>query len=87
MVDLSVTGARIRAPANAMIQRGTRVTIAFGAHRGLVEVRRMEQAHDQTIAYYGVRFVSLDPTLQQLVDDVVGADRPTEADWRRRRLS
>ena len=82
VIDLSVTGARIRAPANAEIQRGTMVTIAFGPHRGLVQVRRIERARDPTVAYYGVRFVSLDTALRQLVDDAVGADRPTEADWR-----
>lgn len=83
MVDVSVTGARIKAPANRHIQRGTMVVIALaGAHSGLVRVQRVDPAPDPTQAYYGVQFVSLDDALQMLIDDIVGAHRPNERDWR-----
>ena len=83
IVDLSVTGACIQAPANDEIQRGTTVRIAFGgAHRGVVRVQRVEVAPGSSVAYYGVQFVSLDAALQQLINDAVGDHRPSEHDWR-----
>jgi hypothetical protein len=83
IVDISVTGALIQAPANVEIQRGTIVNIAFGGeHRGVVRVRRIEPSPDANVAYYGVQFVSLDTALRQLIDDTVGAHRPAGADWR-----
>lgn len=85
IVDLSVTGALIQAPANEEIHRGTMVNITFGgAHQGRVQVQRVKATPDPNVAYYGVRFVSLDATVRQLIDDTVGAHRPSAADWRSR---
>lgn len=71
ITDLSLTGARLRAPANDGIQRGTEADVAFGRHHGVVQVRRVDPAHDPAVAYYGVRFVSLDPIVERLIHDTV----------------
>ena len=71
IVETSVSGALVRARADRAIRRSTRISIAFGAYRGLVVVRRVDPAPKPLMSYYGVEFVWLDPDLQARFDDII----------------
>jgi|GraSoiStandDraft_23_1057293.scaffolds.fasta_scaffold287180_1 hypothetical protein len=82
IVEVSVCGARVLAHANDSIVRRTRVSIGLGKARGLVEVRHVEPAADDTMALYSVQFLWLDTEMQSLFDNTVAIDAPTDLDWR-----
>ena len=71
IVETSLSGALVQAHANRSIRRGTRISIALGADRGLVAVRRVDAAPNPVMSLYGVEFVWLDPVLQARFDDVI----------------
>jgi hypothetical protein len=72
IVEVTAGGARIRAHTNRAIRGGTRVSIAFGADRGLVVVRQIDRAPDRGMAYYGVQFLWLDSALEaRFADDLI----------------
>ena len=75
IVDVSLRGARIRARRNDAIRVGSFVDIRIGRGRGLVEVRRIQDSHEPSIAYFGVQFVELDSRLKDLVLDLTRSDR------------
>ena len=81
ILELSVTGALMRAPSNLRIEYGTHVAIGTGVGRGVVAVRRIEP-DDMDHWLYGVSFVALDLTLRELIYDTVAADRPADLEWR-----
>ena len=74
IVNISRSGARIRARVDKAITVGSLVEISVGRGRGVVEVRRIEISPEPTIAYYGVQFFELDARLNDLVLDLT---RPT----------
>jgi hypothetical protein len=82
VVELSITGARVRAPAHDGVVVGTRVRIAVGGHDGLVAVRRIYLSNDSTCVTYGVEFLRLDPGLRELVDRTLSTRRPDDLIWR-----
>ena len=67
IVNISLSGARIRARVDDAIAIGSLVDIKVRNGRGVVEVRRIDISHDPTMAHYGVRFVELDVRLKDLV--------------------
>ena len=75
IVALSLRGARIRARRNDAIRVGSFVDIRIGRGRGLVEIRRIDDSHEPSIAYFGVQFVELDSRLKDLILDLTRADR------------
>lgn len=81
IVDLSVTGALLRAKSNPQIMRGTQVDIRTGAGTGTVGVRRIEpDNHEHSL--YGVSFIALDEPLRDLIYETLAADRPADLEWR-----
>ena len=75
IVNVSRSGARIRARVDNAIAVGSLVEIRIGRGRGVVEVRRIEISHEPTVAYYGVQFFELDARLNDLVVDLTRPDR------------
>lgn len=77
VVDLSLTGALVTAKADRRIVPGTKVDIGTVAGRGVAGVRRIEPV-GVGVARYGIAFLSLEPALQQLVNDTVAAHNPDD---------
>jgi hypothetical protein len=82
ILNLSLTGALVRARTDSRIVRGTRVEIGTPAGRGVAGVRRIRPIDEQW-SDYGIQFVSLDSGLQKFIEEACAADRPNELDWRR----
>ena len=82
IVQVSPNGALVRARTNMDITHSTRVAIGRGADRGLVAVRRIEATSDDSMSYYGVQFLWLDPTIQALLDRAVSTDTQFHFEWR-----
>ena len=64
ILEASESGALVQAHANRAIRQGTRISIALGADRGQVAVRRIEPAPNPLMSHYRVEFVWLDPNLR-----------------------
>ena len=83
VIDMSITGASVIAPVDPPLTVGQRVTIRFGLHSGIVEIRHIEQTSDRAMTRYGTQFVMLDKPLQDLVAASIAVHRPgTEETWR-----
>ena len=82
IVELSITGAQMRAPADSAIIVGTQVFISVDGLEGIVEVRRIHAALDPEHSFYGVQFIRLDPALGDLFDRTLALQRSDEAGWR-----
>jgi hypothetical protein len=80
IIEVSATGALVKARANRAIGQGTRISIALGPDCGLVAVRRINTAVNPAMSHYGVQFIWLDPGLKTRFDDAV----PTASshEWR-----
>ena len=81
IIDLSVTGARINAPTDRPIVRGSHVEIEVNHARGIVRVRRIDATANPAMALYGVEFLQLDPPLQDLMSKTLAAHRPNQPRW------
>jgi hypothetical protein len=66
IVDVSMTGALIQAPADDAITIGSLMEITIGKVVGTVEIRRMEASAEPSAAYFGVRFVDGDGSLRNI---------------------
>lgn len=75
VIDLSVGGALLLAPANPDIRPSSVIEMESGGARGRVEVRHVHQSLDPEQHYYGVLFLHLQPELRQRLFDVVAAER------------
>jgi hypothetical protein len=84
VLELSVTGALMRAKSNLRIEHGSHVAIGTSVGRGVVAVQRIEP-DDIDHWLFGVSFVALDEPLRELIYDTVAGDRPDdlESRWRR----
>lgn len=72
--DLSLTGARVRAPYDPRIIIGTQVRVSAGGGTGIAEVRRINAVDDDPHdAIYGIHFVRLDAPLFRLFNDTLAA--------------
>jgi hypothetical protein len=80
--DLSLTGARLVVPRTEGLVVGAHAGVEADGHRGLVEVRWLQDHDDPDRARAGVEFVSLSPALQQRIADLLAEDRRETVDWR-----
>jgi hypothetical protein len=82
LVDLSITGASIRAHTDARIGIGDHVVIEANGGVGVVEVRRIQPVRHPDEAVYGVEFLQKDDGLTKLINDTLEARRPQDVEWR-----
>ena len=75
LVEVSVSGARIISPSRTGIEVGAWMALDIEGYHGLVEVRRIVEADDQTGFVFGVVFILLAPDLQQKVNRTVAQRR------------
>jgi len=75
LVEVSVSGARIIASSRAGIAVGMWMALDIEGYHGLVEVRRIIEADDQTGFIFGVIFILLALELQQKVHRTVAQRR------------
>lgn len=68
LVDLSVAGALVRAPASSAIATGTQIEIKLSGEPGIVQVRNMRKADDDMVLY-GVVFHRISPALEAAIYD------------------
>ena len=76
VVEVSVSGAGILAPAEPHVPLGQIVTIVLNDRAGTVHVRRRERTTDPATLRYGVEFVSLDNPLAELAKALLAEVRP-----------
>lgn len=81
LVDLSLTGARIRAQVDPRIRIDTQIVVAAGGGSGVVRVRRIERGEYPDEAIYAVEFVQKNDVLTELINDTLGARRPQDLVW------
>lgn len=79
IVEVSVSGAGILAPAEPHVPLGQIVTIVLNGRQGSVCVRRRERTADPAVIRYGVEFVSLDNPLIEIVNAKLAEVRPEAA--------
>ena len=65
VVEFSLSGAGVLAPAEPLVPMGQLVTMVMNGHRGTVKVRRRVATDDPAIARYGVEFVELDEAFRE----------------------
>ena len=85
LVDLSVAGALIRAPASSAIRVGMRIDIRLGGEPGQVAVRNMRMSDDGMVLY-GVVFQRISPALEAAIYDGIARlrnDARLESEWKR----
>ena len=80
VLDLSLGGARVRAPYDPRIVVGTQIRVGAGGSSGLAEVRRIKADDNPNEAIYGIRFVRLDSSLFDLFNDTLAARRSQDSD-------
>lgn len=68
LVDLSVAGALVRAPASSAIKTGTNININLSGEDGTVQVRNMRMG-DDGLVLYGVVFHRISPALEAAIYD------------------
>lgn len=83
LIDLSVSGLQVRAPAADDLTRGAKVTLALDGVEGWGTIRRVKPVPQTRFCDYGIE---LSPKAVELVrwvhDRVAGATPATESDWR-----
>lgn len=67
VIDLSVTGAKVRVVENDPLYIGCQVTIGLEGGSGTAAVRRLEPGSDHT-TIYGIQFLQLDARLREVVN-------------------
>jgi len=79
LVDISLSGARVVAPAHRPLRVGQRLVVAIAGHNAEVEVRRAEPADASggTIAY-GLMFQVFSPELEEVIRAWVRPDDDDE---------
>ena len=72
LMDVSVTGAGLFAPADPIATVGDLFIICFDEARAVVEVRRFSPTDDMQLHYYGVQFVAMERAFERGVFEVIG---------------
>lgn len=87
VMDLSVSGAGIVAPAAAHLRVGTMIDIEAGGFKGMIAIHRISEIGDPDQRLYGVSFVDFPPAFTGFVYSVLEADRPPDLRdrWQRSR--
>ena len=83
LIDMSVSGLQVRAPAAADLSRGAVVALALDGVEGWGTIRRVAPVPRSPYVDYGIE-LSPDATdlVQWVHDRVAGSSAATEADWR-----
>lgn len=71
VIDLSVAGALLVAPANRHVEPGVRVPVRIGNSTGVAEVRSIRKASIPGMVFYGVAFTQMSKGLAANVNAVV----------------
>lgn len=74
VLEVSVTGARLRAPFTKDLQVGSRTTMEVGGVLGSIIIRHIETCTDLTRSEYGVEFAEPNSPLPSLIYDTFLAD-------------
>ncbi len=86
MVDISVSGASILAPADESLQRGSRLVVGFEQERSLVTLRRISMSGDDDGRWiYGIEFIDAPAHMvSRLMERATGNDNDDmEHRWNR----
>lgn len=83
VLDLAVAGARVLAPADPRLVRGSRVAIGINGNGGLVGIRWCHEAPESELSIFGVEFLQLSDALQAHLTAYLGdrVSMAVEADW------
>ena len=86
LLDLSVAGALLKGPQNRRLQIGSRVKFEMNGTSGIVEVRNMRPAGEDTY-FYGISFFSMSEEFKAEIFEIVARVRSEDFDqvWRRPR--
>lgn len=83
LIDMSVSGLQVRAPAAADLSRGAVVGLALDGVEGRGTIRRMAPVPGTRFCDYGVELTRDAVALVEWVHDRVSGTAPaTETDWR-----
>lgn len=74
LLEVSVTGARVRAPFTAELRAGSRTVMEVAGVSGIVIIRHIGACTDLTCSVYGVEFAEPNSELTALVYDSYLAD-------------
>ena len=77
VLDLSLSGALVRAPYDRRITVGTQVFVAAADGTALADVRRITSDVDLHGAFYGIHFIRVDPPLFDFINDTLATSRST----------
>jgi len=83
IIDVSVSGAAIVAPAAPEMRPGRPVAIRVGEADGIVRIRRVSELEEPGWCLYGVEFVESDLALRDWINGLLDMRRPTsrELGW------
>jgi hypothetical protein len=82
LIDMSVSGLQVRAPAADDLSRGAVVGLALDGVEGRGTIRRMAAVSGTRFCDYGIELAPEAVALVAWVHDRVAGTAPTEADWR-----
>jgi len=82
VIDLSMTGALVRAKRHRDLTAGSDVALQLEGVRGHVVIRHVRDTDDPAIALYGVEFVNPGSRLRSLVHERVAGSTPADLEWR-----
>jgi hypothetical protein len=71
LMDFSVTGAGLFAPADPQGAIGDVFIVSFNNARAIVEVRRVSTTDDPSLRYYGVEFVTMERDFEREAHEVI----------------
>ena len=87
LVDISIAGALLIAPANSKLETGSRLKIEFGDTDGIAEIRNVRDSEHDGFSYYGINYFRMSDEMRQLVHGVVAkirAENDLTTSWERR---
>jgi hypothetical protein len=87
VLNLSVSGAAIIAPAAPHLRPGSMIDIEAGGFKGMVAIHRIDEMGDPFQRVYGVSFVDFPPAFTDYVYAVLASARPDDLQdrWQRAR--
>jgi len=74
LLDLSIAGALVRAPASTAIKTGVQIDICLSGEAGTVQVRNIRTG-DDGLVLYGVVFHRISPALEAAIYDGIARMR------------
>lgn len=77
IVDVSITGAAVVAPASTHLHRGATALIRVDGREAVVRIERCTPTLRPKVMRYGVQFCSIDPELRERLTRLVDEGRRT----------